>query len=238
MASRAPRTEATICMSGSSSTQRLIMARTTNASSTTITRRRSRSRTEGTAGEVMAIVIFRSSTSGDPPRSDQSDFLELRLDDLLVERLHDVFIGSRVQRAGDVRDVVLAGAEHDFRAIPVRHPAQHAQELVPVHPGHVPVEQHGIRHLTAAGFRRPLAVLGFRDLEFQAFENATRHFADHARIINDQAVFHHILAYVALKLHFGFRGVTRGFAHAARALGPKSSTRSRSSTTMSLSLSR
>src|SRR5271165_774088 len=210
MASGAPRMEATICMSGSASTQRLIMARTTTASSTTMTRSRSRSRTEAKDGAVTAIVIFRSSTrTGGSPRSDQSDFLELRFDNLLIEGLHDVFIGPRVERAGNVRDIILAGAEHHFRAIAVRQPAKRAQELVPVHLGHVPVEQHGVGHLTAAGFERLLAILGFRDFEFQTLENATRYFANHARIIDYQAVFHHILASCHTQVSPRLPGITR-----------------------------
>src|SRR5262245_14529994 len=42
-------------------------------------------------------------------RSDQPDLLELGLDDLLVERLHDVLVGAGVQRACDVGDIVLGG---------------------------------------------------------------------------------------------------------------------------------
>src|SRR5262249_46063080 len=101
------------------------------------------------------------------PASDQPDLMELRRDDVLVERLHDVLVGAGVERACDVRNVVLGGAEHHFRPVAVGQPAQHAQELVAVHLRHVPVEQHGVGHLTAAGVERLLAVLGFNDLELE-----------------------------------------------------------------------
>src|SRR5262249_2435664 len=81
---------------------------------------------------------------------------------------------------------ILGCAEHHLRTIAIRQPAQHAQELVAVHFRHVPVEQHGVRHLTAADIEGLLAVLGFHDLEVEAFENSASDFADHARIINHQ----------------------------------------------------
>ena len=44
--------------------------------------------------------------------------------------------------------------------------------IVPVHLGHVRVEQHGIGHLTKTGFERLLAILGFRRSGFfQTLEN-------------------------------------------------------------------
>ena len=59
-----------------------------------------------------------------PNDSDQPDFLELGFDDVLVERLHDVLVRAGMERAGDVSDIVLGGAEHDLRPIAVRQPAQ------------------------------------------------------------------------------------------------------------------
>ena len=41
-----------------------------------------------------------------------------------------------------------------------------------------------------AGLERLLAVLGFDDLEFEPFENAPRHLADDAGVVNDQTGFH------------------------------------------------
>jgi len=56
-ASRPPRSEATICMSGSASTQRMIMPRTTTASSTTITRMGSGASAEPWDDAATAILI-------------------------------------------------------------------------------------------------------------------------------------------------------------------------------------
>src|SRR3981189_1359355 len=81
-----------------------------------------------------------------PNRSDQSDFLELGGDDVLVERLHDVFVGTGMQRARDVGDIVLGGAEHHLGRVATGHAAQIAEEFVAVHHGHVPVEQDRLGH--------------------------------------------------------------------------------------------
>ena len=115
--------------SGSASTQRAIRPRTTTASSTTITRMASaaRGRCQSWGGDGDAHR-GRATLDGRTLRarrrrapSDQPDFLELGLDDLLVERLHDVLVGAGMQRARDVRDIVLGGAEHHLR--PVARPA-------------------------------------------------------------------------------------------------------------------
>ena len=60
---------------------------------------------------------------------DQSDFVKLRRDDFLVERLHDVLVGARVKRAGDVRDIVLGRAENDLRHVAAGHQPQVAEEF-------------------------------------------------------------------------------------------------------------
>src|SRR5215207_4762414 len=73
---------------------------------------------------------------------DEPDFLELRRHDLLTEGLDDVFVGPGVHGPGDVADVVLRGAEDHLRLVAFGQTAQIAQELVPVHHRHVPVEQH------------------------------------------------------------------------------------------------
>ena len=105
--------------------------------------------------------------------SDQADFLELRLDDLLVERLHDVLVGAGVQRARDVHHVVLGGAEHHLGDVAAGQAPQRFEELVAVHHRHVPIEQHGVGQLALAMRQRLLAVLGLGDLELQPLENAT-----------------------------------------------------------------
>ena len=58
--------------------------------------------------------------------------------------------------------------------------AQIAEEFVAVHDRHVPVEQDGCRHRALAGFERLFAVLGFDDLEVQAFQDAACDLADDA----------------------------------------------------------
>src|SRR5262249_7702286 len=158
IASRPLRSEATTSMSGSGSSQRMIVPRTTTASSTTMTRMGSFATSAAAGGAATAILIAKRAFvvvrlvewATTYRRSDQPNLLELRFDDFLVERLHDVFIGARMERARDMGDVVLGGAEHHFRSIPIRQPAEDAQELIAVHFRHVPVQQHSVGHLAAA----------------------------------------------------------------------------------------
>src|SRR5262249_30677854 len=118
-ASRPVRKEAVTRISGSAPIQREIMPRITTESSTTITRSGSCRAEVGEGLPVNATLIpspttqrhgYKNIAEGfQPPdrarQSDQSNFLEFRGDDVLVERLHDVFIGTGMQRASDVRDV-------------------------------------------------------------------------------------------------------------------------------------
>src|SRR5581483_251307 len=114
------------------------------ASSTTMTRISSGADEIGTLCLAGTTTLIATPDSSRTPRtqrsnrnSDQADFLELGLDDLLVERLHDVLVGAGVQRAGDVGDVVLRGAEHHLRPVAAGKPPQRLEELVAVHLRHV-----------------------------------------------------------------------------------------------------
>src|SRR3954462_4919156 len=172
-ASRPVRREAATSMSGSAEIQREIMPRITTESSTTITRSFSWRVEAGDAALVNAILITSPNATGYKSRrpfgrrsqakSDQSDFLEFRGDDFLVERLHDVFVGAGMQRARNMCDVVLGGAEHHLGGVAAGHTAQIAEEFVTVHDRHVPVEQNSFRHGALAGVERLLAIFGFDD---------------------------------------------------------------------------
>ena len=85
-----------------------------------------------------------------------------------------------MERARDVRDVVLGGAEHHLGLVAAGHAAQIAEELVAVHDRHVPVEQDRVGQSALADFQRLLAVLGFDDLEIEAFQDAPCDFPDDA----------------------------------------------------------
>ena len=78
------------------------------------------------------------------------DLGELRLDDLAVERLHDVFVGAGADRFLDVGDVVLGGAEHHDRRLAAIGLAQLAQEVDAAHHRHVPVQQDRVGHALQA----------------------------------------------------------------------------------------
>src|SRR4051812_5517771 len=115
-ASSPVRSDASTFMSGSASIQREIMPRITTESSTTMTRIGS-CRVAVVAVELINAVLITYTNYGNQMNnrpaaigrrvvnSDQSDFLEFRRDDILVERLHDVFIGAGMKRASDVRHV-------------------------------------------------------------------------------------------------------------------------------------
>src|SRR6266404_2165962 len=168
-------------MSGSESTQREINPLMTTESSTTMTRSGSCRIEFGTEGLTNATLIAHQtrlkphanktpvtlSRRIDRHSSDKADFLELRGNDVLVERLHDVFVGAGMKCARDVGDIVLGGAEHDLGRIAAGHAAQIAEEFIPVHDRHVPVEQDGVGQSALADFQRLLAVLGLDDLEIQ-----------------------------------------------------------------------
>src|SRR5262245_25406902 len=90
------------------------------------------------AGAATATLMkrgysLRDATDEETGRSDQSHLVELGLDDVLVERLHDVLVGAGVERARDVHHVVLGGAEHHLGHVASRQPAQRLEELVAVH---------------------------------------------------------------------------------------------------------
>ena len=98
-------------MSGSEPTQREINPRMTTESSTTMTRSgscRVEFEAEGFTNATLITHQTRLKAARQTKRrgplsrrmdgrsSDQADFLELRGDDVLVERLHDVFVGAGV----------------------------------------------------------------------------------------------------------------------------------------------
>src|ERR1044072_3576229 len=141
-ASRPVRTEATVLRSRSSSIQRETRPRTTTASSTIMTRMRSCAASGAAGARVAATLIRRYSGYAQRletrrqkrgliwacsyPKTgshfsgsclDQSDLLELGLDDLLVERLHDVLVGAGAERARDVGAVVVGRGGHDPRPV-------------------------------------------------------------------------------------------------------------------------
>jgi len=123
-------------------------------------------------------------------RSEQTDFLQLRLDDLAIERLEDVVVGAGPHRPGDMADVVLAGAKDDGRPVAARHGAERGEELHPVHHRHMPVDQNHVRHRAAADGQRFAAVLRLADGEVEILEDAARHLADDAGVIDDEAMLH------------------------------------------------
>src|SRR5580692_1310516 len=153
-ASRPVRNDAATTMSDSEPSQREIIPLMTTESSTTITRSGSCCVRFGLAELVSATLITHQLDSSRTTqryrrglatrrmeKSDQTDFLELGGNDVLVERLHDVFVGAGMKRARDVRDVVFGREEHHLGLVAAGHAAEIAQEFISVHDGHVPIEQ-------------------------------------------------------------------------------------------------
>src|SRR5258708_12800003 len=85
---------------------------------------------------------------------------------------------------------ILGGAEYDLGLIAAGHAAQMAKEFKTVHDRHVPVEQDRIGQSALAGFQRLLAVLGFDDLEIQAFQDAPCNFSADAPVIYHKTYLH------------------------------------------------
>src|SRR6185295_14327483 len=121
---------------------------------------------------------------------DQAYFLELRRDDFLVERLHDVFVGAAVERALDMLDAIFGRTKHNLGLIAARHAAQMTHEVVAVHHRHVPVEQDRLRHRALANDQGVHTVFGFDDLKTESFQDAARHFTNNAGILNNETRFH------------------------------------------------
>src|SRR5450759_3372926 len=251
-ASRPVRSDAATTISGSAAIQREISPLMTTESSTTITRSGSCCVEAGAEELANAILIThqaaengtletvtpraRSAAGSKERRSDEADFLEFRGDDILVERLHDVFVGAGVKRARDVRDIVFGGAEHHLGLVAAGHAAQIAEEFIAVHDRHVPVEQDRIGQSALADFQRLLAVLGFDDLEVEAFQDPPCDLPDDARVVDNKTCSHFSLCFFQIPegtFPLPSVGAWRCRPHAASMSGTISRTRSTSRTTMS-----
>src|SRR4051794_14014157 len=201
--------------------QREISPRTTTASSTIMTRMGASAL--GGATEAAAKLIWWYSTikecrrQAGRPKSDEPDLVELRLDDVPVERLHDVFVRSGPHRLGDVGDVVLRGAEDDLRALAAGALAQLLEEIEAVHHRHVPIEEDRIRHGILADGEGLLAILGLGNGEVHSLQDAAGDLADDAGVVDDETMFHLCLP----------------LCHAARVSEVSSRTRSTSRMTIS-----
>src|SRR5205823_1544477 len=146
---------AQISNAGSLSIIRDRTARATVESSTSIRRIRLRER-RGSEKRSRDLASARS-TIGD---SGDADELELDVQRLAVEGLHDIFVRSRFERRADMGHVVLGRAEHDFRLIRMAALAKQLQELHPAHDRHVPVEEDDVGHLVLATRQGLLSVAG------------------------------------------------------------------------------
>jgi hypothetical protein len=52
--------------------------------------------------------------------SNQTYFVKFLRDDVLIERLHDVFVGAALERPRDVRHIILGRAKNDFGPVAAR----------------------------------------------------------------------------------------------------------------------
>ena len=120
----------------------------------------------------------------------QPNLREFGFDDLFIERLHDVLVGASLHRLANVRHIVLGRAEHDDHAVAAVALTQLAQEIDAVHDGHVPVEQHDVRHGPEAVVQRFLAIHRFFGLKVELFENPSGHHSDDFRVINNETGLH------------------------------------------------
>ena len=86
--------------------------------------------------------------------------------------------------------VVFGGTKHHDRLFSALLAAQGAQEIQPVHDGHIPIEQDGVRHLLTAMIEGFGAIGRFQDIKFKIANNASGDFAHNARVINNKAALH------------------------------------------------
>ena len=94
-----------------------------------------------------------------------------------------------MHRASNLRDVVLARAENDFRLFASRHAPQLLQELEAVQDGHVPVDEERVGHLERTGRESFAAVGGFRGSQSHALENAPSYFSNNGRVVHNENLF-------------------------------------------------
>ena len=73
---------------------------------------------------------------------DNASFHQLGLHNFLIERLHDLFVGTGIDGGLYPRQVALSVAEHDLWRIAIWPCAQFLQEAQSVEDRHFPVEQH------------------------------------------------------------------------------------------------
>src|SRR3569833_4140656 len=119
-----------------------------------------------------------------------ADFGELVADRGAVERLEQISLGARRHGAGDLVRIAFSGAEQDHRPATALLAAHALDEIQPLHAGQIPVQKNQVRHLLAAGAQARHAVLGLIHRVAQAFEDAERARADHAAVVNHQAMLH------------------------------------------------
>jgi len=104
---------------------------------------------------------------------DQPGLLELRADDVLVERLHDVFVGALLKREHDVLDVAVGGAKDNFRAITPWHRADCLEAIDTGNSRQIPVEQDHVRHRECTSRKRGLAIWSLATAEREILDDRT-----------------------------------------------------------------
>ncbi len=196
-------------------------------------RRGKRPECRGTA-EAMTLIhhfTYQHSPNLTPRRADQiSNLWNFASTISLSNGFMMYSLAPAWRRARDMRDVVLGSAEHHLGPVAAGKPTQRFEELVAVHLRHVPIEQDRVRQTAMACAERLLAILGFRDREFHALQNAGA--TSDGRLSHPPPN-----SFSSCPTPFELL-MPQPFRHAATALFRMSSTQSTSSTTMSWPSSR
>src|SRR3546814_17045518 len=123
------------------------MLRTTRLSSTSITRR---VRAVGSLSGIRGCGWATERTSGD------ADELQFSFERFAIERLHHIFVGTRLGRGADMVDAVFGGAEDNARAFfaSIVEIVELAEDIPAAHHRHVPVEPDDVGTLDPEQIQR------------------------------------------------------------------------------------
>src|SRR3546814_18043914 len=132
------------------------MLRTTRLSSTSITRR---VRAVGSLSGIRGCGWATERTSGD------ADELQFSFERFAIERLHHIFVGTRLDRGADMVDAVFGGAEDNARAFfaSIVEIVERAEELHAAHHRPLPVEQDDVGPIDTAKSQTLLSIASTLD---------------------------------------------------------------------------
>jgi hypothetical protein len=103
--------------------------------------------------------------------SGHADKLQFYLQRLVIERLHDIFVGPGADCFANMGNVIFRRAKYHLGCIAARLSAQLGDEFDSGHDWHIPIKQDHIGHFRIALFECELAIFCFGNRKIQTFQN-------------------------------------------------------------------